>query len=126
MILDLIFSSAIIAGIASLWRNFRYDTDNPANAYLNKLPYFLKKPITCGLCVTFWIAFFFSIFFIPLGEWLPPTRFFFSDTVEVLVTFFTSWMIVGTGAALILYFLDTLFEISHFYKHTAHTLHEHE
>lgn len=123
MILDLIFSAMAVAGVSALWRNFRYDTDNPANKYLNKLPYILKKPITCGICFTFWAAGVFNIFFVPLLGWLPLQRF----SLEIpLAEFFVSWMVLGTASALILYILDTFFEVSHFYKHKAHTHQGHE
>jgi len=120
MIVDIIFSCAVVAGVAALWRNFRYDTDNPANKYLNRLPYVLRKPITCGLCVTFWVALAFTALFDPLVSWLPPTRFAFSETLQTILAFLSSWMALGTGSALMLYVLDTFLEVSHFYKHRAH------
>ncbi len=115
----LLSSAAAVAGIVALWRNFRYDTDNPANIYLDRLPYLLQKPITCGLCVTFWIALIFeSIFAVPNA--LPPTHAFIPDTWTAVAGFIASWMVLGTVSAFILYMLDTFFEVSHFYKHRAH------
>lgn len=110
----------VIAGVASLWRNFRYDKENPANRFFDKLPYFFRKSLTCGLCFTFWTAFVYNILFEPLGGWLSRARFVFSGQTESVLAFLVSWMVVGTGAALVLYLLDTLFEVSHYYKHRAH------
>ncbi len=123
MITDAIYSCAVIAGAAILWRNFRYDKENPANKYLDRLPYWLRKPVTCGVCFTYWAAGAYAIVVDPLTDWIPPFRFPFG-AAEALMTFFFCWMILGTGAAFIVYVLDTFFEISHYYKHKA--AHEHK
>ena len=119
MFTTLFFSSLVVAGVALLWRNFRYDNENPANIYINRLNYWLRKPITCGLCFTYWVALVFVIFFNPLMGWLPPLRFELGSLQSPFV-FGVSWMVVGTGAAFVVYFLDTFFEVSHYYAHQAH------
>jgi hypothetical protein len=119
MIFNFIFSCGVIAGIALLWRNFRYDTDNPANTYINQLNYWLQKPITCGLCFTFWTALIFDIFFDPLQGWLPSMRFALGAW-EPFFAFCSAWMVLGTGATFAVYVIDTFFQVSHYYKHQTH------
>ena len=78
----------------------------------------LRKPITCGICFTFLMAFVFSILF----DFRMPSlqlKFNFND-FDWLVSFFSTWMVLGVGSAFLVYVFDTFFQISHYYKHKAH------
>lgn len=120
MILNLILSFSVIAGVALLYRNYRYDQENSLNKYIDRLPYFLNKPLSCGLCFTFWVALAYNFVFTPLDFWSPEFRYQFSNTTKEVLTFLSSWMILGTGSGFIVYFIDTFFQVSHYFKHKTH------
>lgn len=115
MLLAFVLSGAIVAGTTALWRTFRYDKENPVNAYIDSWPYWARKPITCGLCSTFWIALCYS-FTIALdpSELIP-----FTFTHPAYI-FFTKWILLGSFAAIELYVFVFFFDVSHYYAHQAH------
>lgn len=119
----LILSAVAIAGVSLLWRTYRYDDENPLNKYLDRLPYLPRKSITCGICFTFWVAFLFAIIFEPLQGFLPENRFDFSLGTLGMLEFIFSWMVLGSLSALLVYLIETLFQVSHYYKHESQTSH---
>lgn len=121
MITNLVLIAAAVAGVSLLWRVYRYDSENPLNVYLDKLPYLFRKPITCGMCVTFWISLCATILYTPLAGIVSslPTRFPFMNAP--VVGFVFEWMVLGTTAALFVYVIDTFYQVSHYYKHAAHS-----
>ena len=112
------------AGVALLWRTYRYDSDNQFNATLDRLPYMLRKPITCGLCFTFWVSFVTTVVFSPFQELVPilPYRF----GAVTLITFLVQWFALGTLSTFVVYIVDTFFEISHYLKHAVGEQHDHK
>lgn len=110
------------AGIALLWRTYRYDADNQFNRIIDGWPFWIRKPLTCGLCFTFWVALGACILFSPFAELTTalPYRFALDARVMSLMTFLIQWLALGTLAAAAVYLIDTLFQISHYYKHAAH------
>lgn len=116
----------IVAGLSLLWRNFRYDDDNPIKEKLDALPYFIKKPITCGVCFTFWFAFFVNSIALRDHTWWSALGNYAPSFWGFIVRFFGSWMILGVTAAFIVYSFVLLFEISHVIAHKVESLHRDE
>lgn len=116
------------AGVALLWRTYRYDSDNRFNAALDRLPYILRKPVTCGLCFTFWTAFFESFVFSPFPSLVSglPFRIVLEEGGVSVATFLVQWLALGTCATAVVYIVDTFYEISHYLKHSVGVLHDHE
>ena len=115
-----------VAGVALLWRTYRYDSDNKFNTVLDRLPYALRKPITCGLCFTFWISLLATIIFSPFAAAIAflPYRFALGGAIGV-VNFLIQWFALGTAAVTVVYVVDTFFEISHYLKHAVGEQHDH-
>lgn len=113
--------AAAVTGISLLWRTYRYDPDNSFNSVLNRLPYALRKPITCGLCFTFWISLVATALFVPFGALTSslPLRFVPGSTTEAVIMFLVEWFALGAIAAFAVYVVDTLFQVSHYYKHAT-------
>jgi hypothetical protein len=117
-----LFLCAAVAGVALLWRNFRYDRDLSINARIDALPYLIRKPITCGLCVTFWIAGATTLVFHPFAALVAslPYRHQTLEPLRLPLEFGAQWMALGVGAVAIVYVIDTFFQISHVLKHRSH------
>jgi hypothetical protein len=111
-----------VSGAVLLWRTYRYDEENAFNKKLDALPYLLRKPITCGLCFTFWLSLLAAIIFVPFAEWLPllQYRFALGEAVSGLLNFLVSWLALGTATTFLVYVIDTFYQVSHYYKHAAH------
>jgi hypothetical protein len=120
--------AAAVAGTALLWRNYRYDSEIRINGALDRLPYLLQKPITCGLCFTFWISLVATIIFFPFPALIEslPYRLQLSEPVMAFVTFFVQWFALGALSTMIVYIVDTLFEASHYLKHAVGAHHDHK
>jgi hypothetical protein len=123
MILTTFTIALTIAGLSLLWRNFRYDTDNPLYPFFEKLPYGIRKPITCGLCVTYWITCLILFVYNPLYATILPLLAHTPTLIQYVGAFIGTWMITGTVAVCIVYTVDTLYQISHFFAHKAHEPH---
>jgi sterol desaturase/sphingolipid hydroxylase (fatty acid hydroxylase superfamily) len=121
MITAFIFGGSIVAGTAALWRTFRYDDENPLNKKIDAWPYILRKPITCGVCSTFWIALIYSFGFDLSPEVLIPlsTAPWFASTFS----FLAEWMLLGFAAIFQLYIFVFFFDVSHYYAHKAEHAH---
>lgn len=116
----LIATALTITGLTLLWRNFRYDTDNPLHKHFERLPYLLRKPITCGLCITYWITFITLWFYNPLHTTLSLDARSLTLISESFMHFVASWMITGTVAVAIVYTIETFYQVSHTFAHRAH------
>lgn len=114
-----------IAGFSLLWRNFRYDTDNPLYSFFENLPYGIRKPITCGLCVTYWITLLVLCIYNPLFTYIFPALTHLPVILQYSSSFISTWMITGTVSVMVVYFIDTLYQVSHFFAHKAHESHQH-
>lgn len=120
------FSTLLVAGAVAgatlLWRTYRYDSDVAFNAYLNRLPYYFQKPITCGICITFWLSLAATIIFSPLKNAVMavPSRFTLPQDLATIIGFGLEWLFLGMIAAAIVYAIDTVFHVSHYFRHAAH------
>jgi len=120
----LLVSSAIIAAITLLCRitlKEKYVEDK-----VDALPYLVRKPITCGVCRTFWITFVFQFLFVRFQEnvFLPGLRQgSFGGVIAGLTGFFVSWMVTGMAAVFIFYLFLTFYEGSHYLAHKAEEMH---
>jgi hypothetical protein len=115
-----------VAGLTLLWRTYRYDSDIGFNAALNRLPYFLQKPITCGICLTFWASLVAVLIFYPFPELITVLPYRFALGPAAVNNFFVQWFALGTLASAVVYFIDTLFHVSHYFRHAADTHAGHE
>ena len=97
---NLLQSALVVASIAILWRSTLKKKPELADKIQKTFPFFLGTAITCGLCFTFWAAFFFVLTFNPFSP-----AFFefnhFSDLAGSLAHFFLSWMLIGVTALVI-------------------------
>jgi hypothetical protein len=95
---NLLQSALVVASVAVLWRSTLKKKPHLAEKIQEKFPFFLGTAITCGLCFTFWTAFFFVLIFNPFS-------FFelnhFLGVAGILAHFFLSWMLVGVLALVI-------------------------
>lgn len=118
MLIDYFFSILTVAGIAVLWRNLLKDL-----AWLKhlvgKLPWILKKAVSCGFCFTYWLSLFFVILCNPLQGWLPPLRIDLSSYLILPLQILMSWMIVGIGSVIIRFGYAALQELVHHQVHTV-------
>jgi hypothetical protein len=124
--MDIIIVVLAVAGVSLLWRTYRYDPENPFNDKLDRLPYVLRKPVTCGLCFTFWISCVCTVILVPLANvaFALPYRFPVAAIFRSIIGFGIEWFALGTLATAVVYAVDVLFQVSHYYKHKA--AHEHE
>ncbi len=131
--MELIIQSAlVVSAISILWRSTLKKKPKLTENIKKTFPFFLGTAITCGLCFTFWVTFFFVIIFNPL-----PVSFFpFNDFENLLTLFFThrflSWMLIGVVALFIRFTyaileetVDKLNELNGHSHHHGHT-HEHK
>ncbi|MDB5244387.1 MAG: hypothetical protein JWN18_257 [Parcubacteria group bacterium] len=111
------------AGVSLLWRTYRYDSENSFNVVLDAWPFWIRKPLTCGLCFTFWIALIVSGIFSPFTHLIGdlPYRVEPEYWTAQIVAFLVGWLALGTLSVFVLYLIDTLFQISHYFKHAAHS-----
>lgn len=121
--MDTLFIAAAVTGLVLLWRTFRYDDENPLNAKLDAWPYVLRKPITCGLCITFWLALLSALLFEPFPQMMNmiALRIALPPGITDLIRFLASWLALGTLSSAMVYFIDTFYQVSHYYKHAAHS-----
>ena len=94
-----------IAGIAVLWRNLIF-TSQAVNGWLARwvdaLPMRLSKSLTCGSCITYWLALAYSI-------WLDP----FNGQYGFII----SWMALAMGAVFIRFAYVALQELVTYQTH---------
>lgn len=127
MFLTILFGAGVITAISLLWRVFRYDDDNPLKKRLDTLPYLLQKPITCGICSTFWFALIYTAFAYPVYGLTPffPSFEVLSSSLIGFAHFVCTWMIFGLTSISLYYVFLTFYEVSHYYAHLAHPTHTH-
>ncbi len=94
-----------IAGVAVLWRNLIF-TSQAGNGWLARwvdaLPMRLSKSLTCGSCITYWLALAYSI-------WLDP----FNGQYGFII----SWMALAMGAVFIRFAYVALQELVTYQTH---------
>jgi len=100
MLETIFISSSVIASISILWRSTLNKFPKSRSKIKSIFPYFLGTALTCGLCFTYWVAFFFVLIFKPFHledfELIKNLNYF-----NNLFNFFVSWMILGLIAIFI-------------------------
>ncbi|MBM3281405.1 MAG: hypothetical protein FJY91_01480 [Candidatus Harrisonbacteria bacterium] len=122
MFTNLFLSTLFLSAIVTLWRIF--SRESFVKSRIEALPYFMRKLLTCGVCFTFWLSFFFNFAFLPIGGWVPPIFYAVSGTAFTILQFFVSWMITGMATVAIYYTFLVFYEGSHYLAHKAEEMHE--
>ncbi len=121
MMFNVLLLATAISAVSLLWRIFsRHDFIKNKIEYF---PYVFKKPLTCGVCFTFWLTLAALLIFTPFDGWQLPLRWslgFITDTA----IFITHWFILGMGAVFLYYVFLTFYEGSHYLAHKAESLHQ--
>ena len=112
MFTNLFLTCTIISAIALLWRVFSKETI--IEKAIDGLPHLIKKPLTCGVCFTFWLSFFCNLIFNPV---------LWNISANSLINFLAHWMITGMVSVSIYYIFLTFYEGSHYLAHKAEKLH---
>lgn len=107
MFQTIIISSLVVASLSILWRSTLNKIPHSREKIKKALPFFFGTAITCGLCFTYWLAFFFVIMFNPFSPELFPFNNFESVFIKKAAHFLISWMIIGLPAV----FLRFLFAL---------------
>lgn len=117
---NILISSMVISAVALLWRIFsREEFIAPK---IEALPYLIRKPLTCGVCFSFWMSLLYIISFRPSFSGVSISA-QMSPKCLFLTKFFTDWMILGMSSVFILYVFLTFWEGSHYFSHKAEELH---
>lgn len=94
---NLLQCALIVASVAILWRSTLKKKPKLVDSIQERFPFFFGTAITCGLCFTFWTAFFTVLIFNPFSN-----NYFqfnhFSGISGIFVHFFLSWMLIGVLA----------------------------
>ncbi len=115
MFQSIILSVLTISGVAVLWRKLLHDHPQWKEWIVFRMPV-LSKALTCGLCFTYWLAFFFVLWRNPIPNW----------THSVLIThFFLSWMVVAFVAVFLRFLYVSLQELVHYQVHVLRGEHHH-
>lgn len=122
MLIDFLFSSLVVAGIAILWRALRMRHKIFARFFKKHLGFF-STAILCGFCFTYWTSFFFLLIFNPLSEWMPPMRHNLPDNIETIFHFLMSWMALSFAAVTLRFMFALLLEAVDHYTHNLHPRH---
>jgi hypothetical protein len=126
----IITSALIISAISILWRSTLKKKPAMSEKLKKTFPFFLGTAITCGLCFTFWVSFFFVLIFNPI----PQTFFSFNNFENLSVVFFShrflSWMILGVVALFIRFTYaileETVDKLNELNGHSHHHHHTHD
>lgn len=126
MLIQLLITSLFVAGIAVCWRNLQTDL-NALSSALSKLPYLLRKPLTCGFCFTFWAALATALIANPLagvsGLWQTSVP----AAWQPLADLFVGWVVVGMLAVIIRFGYVVLQELVHYQvHHLRHSTSDHK
>jgi hypothetical protein len=120
MIYNLFLSAIFIAALSLL---ARITLNEPAvEKAANRLPYILQKPLTCGVCRTFWFSFFAQFFFLQFEtNFLLP---YIQGPFQTIGEFLLSWVITGMTATAIFYVVVALDEGAHYLSHKVDEMHK--
>lgn len=114
-LMQIIFFYALwSAGIVTIWDKIRHDFPALENALQTKLPWLIRKPLICGLCLSYWVSLFLVLGTAPQV----PLSFVSGNAILGLwfmwfVTGFMAWAFFAVVLALhhVIHFLDE--KISH-------------
>jgi hypothetical protein len=122
MFTDTLITAAVIAALSLLARiTLR---EKPVEALVDRLPYLLQKPITCGVCRTFWMTFISQFLFnTQIQNYSQIFQAYIQGLPSTPVTFLVSWMITAMLAVSMLYIFLTFYEGSHYLTHKAEEMH---
>lgn len=110
----------VISAVILLWRVTI--KEKLVAKFIDRLPYLVRKPLTCGVCSTFWLSFIAQFIFVKVpSEYIP---FFAAFPENSVATFFASWMITGMASVFVYYLFATFYEGSHYLAHKAEKMHE--
>lgn len=124
MLENLLIYAFVVASLSILWRSTLNKIPNSREKIKEKLPFPFGTAITCGLCFTYWVAFFVVLVFNPFsGE-----NFFYED-IGIIATFFLSWMMLGLPSVFIRFLFallqEKVNEMNEINGHGHHHSHNH-
>lgn len=117
----IIFWPIFLASHTLLWRIL--SREKLLTEKIEKLPYLIQKPLTCGVCFTFWLTFFYQLILIH-----SPHIFYHIDwKSHILIDLFYFvfyWWVTAFIAVFIYYLFLTWYEGSHYLAHLAEKIHD--
>ncbi|MEK7649682.1 MAG: hypothetical protein AAB367_01830 [Patescibacteria group bacterium] len=116
--INILVSLLAVSGIGALWSTFLHDSPR-AKATVKKI-YFVGSALTCRLCSTFWLSFFFLLAFNPWGDINIPLRLPLPDILANPAYFFVLWMAFGALAMLTRFLTQELFSIGTYLERILH------
>ncbi len=99
-IFNLIMTGLAVGSLAVIWRKLLNDLPRFREGIKIYIPYPMNRALTCGFCFTYWLSLGSLIVFNPLGDWLPSVQPIIPATLDPVIYFFVSWMILGFIALL--------------------------
>jgi hypothetical protein len=118
--LKFFLSSAAVAGVAVIWRNWITDHPNFKQWIENALGP-LKRTLLCGSCFTYWLALAFTITAEPISYWMP----FAPSAVGLVADVFARWMALSWSSVFLRFLYVALQELVHYQVHHLKDDHRH-